>query len=585
MSSSSTAGSFGDTPVSVLIIGCGPAGLINARTLLDDGFRVTIVAKEDGIGGCWRHTYPELNTNSPWGAFTFSGLDMSKPSNLDGSVVPARAYKRYLEDFYHYFVDEKAEVCFETEVISLLPSDITARGWTATLCAKGETLQSRHFDRVVLATGGLGEPFIPDVLRSNDLPIFHTSSLAAPVELSKLLDTIPSVSPETQPTIGGDEDTVVVIGGGKSSMDFAALLVNRGKKVVWACRGPMKWFAPSVPPGMFGANQLDIMFGPSRHIDSWTMWFYHCTWPGSILIKKFWQMIRGAWLSCYAEPLPKPTTDPYLHLANFAGGLTFSPTDFMSHVTSGKIAVLANAAPVSVDSQRISFDVCGTKTKVSCGAVIAATGYKGDTYKFIEASTRKALGLDREPPSTDSRKNVMAMQKKWRTIDVNVEELTEVNLPLVFRGILPLGRFRQRDLAVTGGTKPLAIPAISYEVESHWISSLFQDDPFLRLPGTEAQCLEAIHADNDFIRARYPGVNPFIATPSLTYFTGFSDVSYSRVLLRDMSLDPWRQKHNAQGAWWKFWQGGWTKVPASAEQYATLGVERKALRLKNRKRR
>jgi flavin-dependent dehydrogenase len=35
----------------VLIIGAGPAGLINARTLLDDGFHVTIIFK---VGSSFR---------------------------------------------------------------------------------------------------------------------------------------------------------------------------------------------------------------------------------------------------------------------------------------------------------------------------------------------------------------------------------------------------------------------------------------------------------------------------------------------------------------------------------------------------
>lgn len=34
-----------DTPLKVLIIGSGPAGLVNARTLLDDGFDVTVVSR------------------------------------------------------------------------------------------------------------------------------------------------------------------------------------------------------------------------------------------------------------------------------------------------------------------------------------------------------------------------------------------------------------------------------------------------------------------------------------------------------------------------------------------------------------
>lgn len=35
---------------------------------------------------------------------------MPRPCSLDGTVVPAYTYRRYLEDFYHYFVEGKAEV-------------------------------------------------------------------------------------------------------------------------------------------------------------------------------------------------------------------------------------------------------------------------------------------------------------------------------------------------------------------------------------------------------------------------------------------------------------------------------------------
>ncbi|WWD09689.1 hypothetical protein V865_007817 [Kwoniella europaea PYCC6329] len=132
-----------DTDLTVLIVGCGPAGLINARTLIQDGFKVTIVAKEEDVGGCWRYSYPDLTTNSPWGAFTFSGLDMAKPSNHKGDVVPARTYRRYLEDFYHHFVKDKAEVLFNTEIISLLPQEENKRGWIAQLRAKKREMKRK----------------------------------------------------------------------------------------------------------------------------------------------------------------------------------------------------------------------------------------------------------------------------------------------------------------------------------------------------------------------------------------------------------------------------------------------------------
>ncbi|WWC86524.1 uncharacterized protein L201_001401 [Kwoniella dendrophila CBS 6074] len=567
--------------ISVLIIGCGPAGLVNARTLIQDGFKVTMVAKEDGVGGCWRNTYPDLTTNSPWGAFTFSGLDMPKPSNLLGDVVPARTYKRYLEDFYHHFIEGHAEVLLDTEISSLVPKDNNDRGWIVSLKHRGYE-EERSFDRVVLATGYLGKPYTPNIFENPPVPTFHTSTLAYPSGMDKLLSTVSSSSKIPHDEDEGDKDTILVIGGGKSAMDTAAILANRGRKVIWAFRGPLKWFSPSVPPGMMGANRLDILFGPSRIIDSWTMWFYHCTSIGAGWVKAFWAMMRGAWTGIYTNNnLPPPTSDPFLSLAHFAGGIPSGPQDFLALLKTGKIASVNNVTPISVDINEVQFDkqVDGNKLEniiIKCGAIVTATGYKGGTYNFIDSVTRRKLGLERIPPEPNSEGKVLNMRKQWKTIQSN--EVGSIKLPLVLRGILPYGRYEKRDLAITGATRPFFIPALTYEVESHWISSLFKDDPFLKLPLTKEKCLEEIQADNNFTRARYPGIDPYEAIPSGTYVSAFNDLSYTRVLLRDLSLDPWRQKDTSH-KWWKFWNYmNWLNVRVNPQQYANLGEERKTLR-------
>nr|XP_018998949.1 uncharacterized protein I203_08520 [Kwoniella mangroviensis CBS 8507]OCF62410.1 hypothetical protein I203_08520 [Kwoniella mangroviensis CBS 8507] len=371
-----------DTDPAVLIIGCGPAGLINARTLLQDGFKVTIVAKEEDVGGCWRNTYPDLTTNSPWGAFTFSGLDMAKPSNHKGDVVPARTYRRYLEDFYHHFVKDEAEVLFNTEIVSLLPQEENQRGWVAQLKAKEGREEGRSFDKVVLATGLSCKPFIPDIFKDSPIPTYHTSSLGFSDQLNNLINTVTSST--DKPTVEGDADTILVVGGGKSGMDTAALLANRGKKVIWTFRGRLKWFAPTVPPGMMGAKwviltSLLLPYLGALIIDSWTMWFYHCTFIGAKRVRAFWKMMRSGWTHTYVEHgLPPPETDPYLSLAHFAGGIPSSPTDFLPLLKEGRTAMIQNVTPTSLDSEKYSVEFTNSDGQVKivrCGAIVAATGY------------------------------------------------------------------------------------------------------------------------------------------------------------------------------------------------------------------
>ena len=43
-------------------------------------------------------------------SLTPSGLDMAMPSGTPSTSVPARTYKRYLQDFHEYFIKGKAEL-------------------------------------------------------------------------------------------------------------------------------------------------------------------------------------------------------------------------------------------------------------------------------------------------------------------------------------------------------------------------------------------------------------------------------------------------------------------------------------------
>ncbi|ORY34312.1 hypothetical protein BCR39DRAFT_517622 [Naematelia encephala] len=517
-----------DTPVRVLVIGAGPAGLINARTLIDDGFSVTMVAKESTVGGCWANTYPNLTTNSPWGAFTFSGLDMPKPSNWDGAVVPARTYQRYLEDFYEWFVKDKVQIHFKTEVVTLSPRPDGARGWDVLL--KNENGQTKaSFDMVVIAAGFLGKPRLPPILESSPITVYHSSELAFPQPLERLLDAVSASSEE--PTLQGDAETILVVGGGKSGMDIAALLANRGRKVIWSFKGPLKWFAPTVAPGMLGANRLDILMGPSRIIDSWPMWFFHCTRYGAKSVKAFWTMVGGFWKTQYNESIPAPDTDPFIALPHFAGGISSRPTDFIPLVNAGKIAVMTNGTLSSISSDSVIYSTPHGERVVRCGAIVAATGYKGGMYDFIDGDVRRELGLEREPPAEGWENRVKTMRNRWTTISTPPGfQDKQVYQSMVFRGLLPVGRFTQKDLAVVGGTRPFSIPAITYEVESHWISSLFKDDPFMRLAKTKQELIEEINTDNEYNIARYPGIDPYVSLFRFVFLNVFLCFCHSVIL-------------------------------------------------------
>src|SRR5688500_17094424 len=75
------------------IIGAGLSGLVTAKTLLEEGFDVTVFEKDEEVGGVWARSrrYPGLHTQNPRDTYAFSDFPMprSYPEFPSGEQVQA----------------------------------------------------------------------------------------------------------------------------------------------------------------------------------------------------------------------------------------------------------------------------------------------------------------------------------------------------------------------------------------------------------------------------------------------------------------------------------------------------------------
>ena len=76
------------------IIGAGLSGLVTAKTLLEEGFGVTVFEKDDEVGGVWARSrrYPGLHTQNPRDTYAFSDFPMPRTYPEFPSGEQAQAY-------------------------------------------------------------------------------------------------------------------------------------------------------------------------------------------------------------------------------------------------------------------------------------------------------------------------------------------------------------------------------------------------------------------------------------------------------------------------------------------------------------
>jgi dimethylaniline monooxygenase (N-oxide forming) len=141
------------------IIGAGLSGLVTAKTLLEEGFDVTVFEKDEEVGGVWARSrrYPGIHTQNPRDTYAFSDFPMprSYPEFPAGEQVQA-----YLAAYGDRFgVTE--HVRFETRVEHAAPN---GAGWNVRSApVGGGATRIDRFDYLAICNGTFCEPHVPDV--------------------------------------------------------------------------------------------------------------------------------------------------------------------------------------------------------------------------------------------------------------------------------------------------------------------------------------------------------------------------------------------------------------------------------------
>ncbi len=215
----------------VCVIGAGVAGLVSAKVLRNDGFRVTVFEREPEPGGVWSssRSYPGLRANTPREVYSFSDFPYPEGTDDFPTAAQVRGYLQAYAD--HFGLGPLLELSTEVRSVSRVEEGGESGPFEVTAAREGSREAFRRtFDFVVVCSGTFSTPFVPELPGRDRFEgeVGHSSRFPEGADL--------------------EDERVVVVGGGRSALGLAASLAERARTVTLVCRRP-HWMVPRYLPG------------------------------------------------------------------------------------------------------------------------------------------------------------------------------------------------------------------------------------------------------------------------------------------------------------------------------------------------
>ncbi|TBU39199.1 hypothetical protein BD309DRAFT_454467 [Dichomitus squalens] len=409
--------------------------------------------------------------------------------------------------------------------------------------------------------------------------VFHSVDFG--LKMADLLASVPEAG--VDPT--RNTHPIIVVGGGKSAQDICTYLANEGRKVTMVCPDVDAFTAGPKPlPDFIRKSRVLALFSPHIHLRTGLERFLHTTWLGKKIVDFWWHGLADSSYHAAGVPADSPLRHsvlPFWHTRVNDEGVP-RPNGFHALAVAGKVEVIcpARVSGYGGDGSVILED----GRSLPASAVILATGYTSSWPAIFDEQTIKDLGLDPQPA-----KETTTHEWNYTTLAGSPPIHPEAKRwsSSLYRGIVPAKHISRRDLAVNGAVvrydrtatsicranseMSQVSPNFGYttEVTSHWISSYFLGDHFLRLPKIPEEAFASTERDAAWLRARYPQIPTALNNSHTSYLAFWSWSQHADDLLEDMGLPIMRSGGNA--ITWPF------KV-VSLEEISTLKEERDAKR-------
>ena len=256
-----------DRPWRVAVIGAGMSGLLAAHRLHQAGVDVTVLEKDDGVGGTWYdNTYPGCRVDVPNHFYSYSFAQSSEwPSFF--STQPA------LLDYFRRCADSfklRPLIRFNTEVVEARFDDSEQR-WSVVTRASDGAEATEDYEMVISAVGQLNRPKFPDIPGQDRFagPSFHSARWDHGVDLTG--------------------KRVAVIGTGASSAQLIPEITGTVGELLVFQRTP-PWLAPT--PNYHDDLPADLRWLMAKIPD-------YARWDRLV---QFWRMHEGLLPAAVVDP-------------------------------------------------------------------------------------------------------------------------------------------------------------------------------------------------------------------------------------------------------------------------------------------